>query len=590
MFQNYTFLGRSGHGPDPRLGGNVLGGQRRVHGDAGATRRGGAGDLTRWLRTENLYYSSSRHHYGAWMLAQYIKDRDGIAMFNRIWNEARNTEHPLEVYRRITGITQAELNRRIGEYAQHNVTWDYSQPGRLHAVHPKRLRRGFSQRLQGGTGRGRQRVACGTTASPTPWRRQDYGYNKIRLVPDSDGALIRLHLKGHAETGANGWTLRLRRGAQRRARATAPLSQATDGQISFQTQSGESQVFLVVTGTPTAVPKYAFLDGWPRNRRYPYEFRISGAIPDRASARLLRSRPPVGGRWHANGGGWVAQRCQRRRVGVCRPARRGVQRQRHRQRAHRGSRLGQRRDGDRQRHRAPQRHRPRRRHRRRQRVVGGDAEPPAGPTGGSCTSGTYLMFNPSRGCNGGGGEADINPAHGTFTSEELAITGNPNPSPTPTPTPSPASPNPNANLARSATASCSFTSSWESCAAINNGDEPTQLQLRRHQPGQPLGHLAQPGRAVGGAHLVGAGDALPGAGVLLRRQPGHRPAVIVAAAVLERQRLRRRRRRQRVSRHGQPIQHGHLHRVSTTRLRVLLQSAPNFSVGLLEVKAFTPSS
>ncbi|GAB7044222.1 hypothetical protein JCM9533A_80730 [Catenuloplanes niger JCM 9533] len=47
-----------------------------------------AGDLTRWLRTENLYYPSSRHHHGAWMLPQYIKDRDGLAMFNRVWNEA----------------------------------------------------------------------------------------------------------------------------------------------------------------------------------------------------------------------------------------------------------------------------------------------------------------------------------------------------------------------------------------------------------------------------------------------------------------------------------------------------------------------
>jgi hypothetical protein len=31
----------------------------------------------------------------------------------------------LEVYRRITGISQAELNRRVGEYAAHDVTWDY---------------------------------------------------------------------------------------------------------------------------------------------------------------------------------------------------------------------------------------------------------------------------------------------------------------------------------------------------------------------------------------------------------------------------------------------------------------------------------
>ncbi|MGW0585168.1 DUF6055 domain-containing protein, partial [Streptomyces sp. NPDC002920] len=39
-----------------------------------------AGDLTRWLRSENLYWSSSRHHYGNWMLAQYGSRQSGIAV------------------------------------------------------------------------------------------------------------------------------------------------------------------------------------------------------------------------------------------------------------------------------------------------------------------------------------------------------------------------------------------------------------------------------------------------------------------------------------------------------------------------------
>src|SRR5688500_4224239 len=84
VFQNYTFLGRSGAGfTDPSAG---------TFWEASAEfmamqvyPKTAAGDLTRFLRTENLAYSSSRHHYGAWMLLQYIKDRDGLAMVNRIW-------------------------------------------------------------------------------------------------------------------------------------------------------------------------------------------------------------------------------------------------------------------------------------------------------------------------------------------------------------------------------------------------------------------------------------------------------------------------------------------------------------------------
>jgi hypothetical protein len=75
VFQNYTFLGKgSGVGlTDPSAGtfwetsAEYM--AMQVYPD------GGAGDLTRFLRTENLAYSSSRHHYGNWMLVQYLVDK-----------------------------------------------------------------------------------------------------------------------------------------------------------------------------------------------------------------------------------------------------------------------------------------------------------------------------------------------------------------------------------------------------------------------------------------------------------------------------------------------------------------------------------
>jgi hypothetical protein len=51
-------------------------------------------------------------------------------------------------------------------------------------------------------------------------------------------------------------------------------------------------------------------------------------------------------------------------------------------------------------------------------VVGGDAEFAI-----ACSSGTYLAFNPDRGCDGSGGETDINPSFTNFASSDLAIGG-----------------------------------------------------------------------------------------------------------------------------------------------------------------------
>src|SRR6185295_10833563 len=126
VFQNYTFLGRSGVGFTNASAGTFW----ETSAEFMAMQvypNGGAGDLTRFLRTENLAYSSSRHHYGAWMLVQYIVDKHGgIGMFNRMWNSALSSEHPLETYRRLNNLTQAQLNAQLAEYAQHQVTYDYS--------------------------------------------------------------------------------------------------------------------------------------------------------------------------------------------------------------------------------------------------------------------------------------------------------------------------------------------------------------------------------------------------------------------------------------------------------------------------------
>ena len=187
-------------------------------------------------------------------------------------------------------------------------------------------------------------------------------------------------------------------------------------------------MFLVVTGTPTEVPKYAFLDGWPKNQRYPYEFRISGAIPSGHEPGYTKPEATGGGHWHSNGGGWVADNANVSasayvgpRAAVFSGSVTGNARiedlawvnggdvsgnavVRHSAIIQGGATIS----GD--------------------AVIGGDAEPPGGPTGGTCTQGTYLAFNPDRACDGGGGETDINPTHGTFPTDELTITGTPSPS------------------------------------------------------------------------------------------------------------------------------------------------------------------
>ncbi|MFF4524378.1 DUF6055 domain-containing protein [Streptomyces bluensis] len=419
VFQNYTFLGKGGGlgFTDPSAGtfwetsAEFM--AMQVYPD------GGAGDLTRFLRTENLAYSSSRHHYGNWMLVQYLVDKyGGIKTFNDLWNQARNNEHPLEAYRRINNLTQAQLNARVAEYAQRQVTYDYSNRSHIMPFINNVYGAGFINAYNGVPVNAVNQSA-GHYAIPDSLAPSDYAYNKIKLVPSSDGALIKLHFKGHVNAAAgSGWSygfVAVRNGTPR----YGSVSSSADGQISFQTQPGEKDVYLVVTGTPSTVHRYAFLDGYPKNYRYPYEFRVSGATPSGYEPGYQKPAATGGGHWHANGGGWVDNRANVASTVYVGPRAAvfgnstvtGNARIEGLSWVNSGATVGgnvvvkdnaivqggANLSGS--------------------LVIGGDAEMWI-----SCSSGTYLMFNPDRGCDGRGGETDINPPHGTFTDAELEIT------------------------------------------------------------------------------------------------------------------------------------------------------------------------
>jgi hypothetical protein len=435
VFQNLTFLGRPGFGfTDPSSGtfweASAEYMAMQVYPD------GGAGDLTRFLRTENLAYSSSRHHYGAWMLPQYLVDKHGgVEIFNRIWNEARNNEHPLETYRRIAGLSQAQLNTELVGYAQRQVTYDYSNKSRFQRFITNMYGAGFINAYNGVPVEAVNQAA-GHYAIPDALAPSDYGYNKIKLVPSSSGAVVRVHFKGHVNSAAgSGWSwgfVALKNGVPR----YGPVSTAADGQLSFPTQAGETEVYLVVLGAPSTVHHYGFLDGYTKNHRYPYEFGIAGAVPSGFEPGYQKPAATGGGHWHSNGGGWVDNRANVAASAYVGPRAAvygnstvsGNARIEGLAWVNSGATIsgnalvkdnaliqgGANLSGS--------------------IIVAGDAE-----LASSCSTGTYLLFNPDRPCDGRTGEPDINPPHTRFTDAEVTVTdtGTPTASPTVTPTTSP---------------------------------------------------------------------------------------------------------------------------------------------------------
>src|SRR5690349_13717432 len=86
---------------------------------------GGIGNPADLVRSPQLHWASPRLGDGSWLLLQYLAERDGEQLLGSMWREAEGGEDPLATYKRLTGLTQADLNRRVAEYALRTVTWDF---------------------------------------------------------------------------------------------------------------------------------------------------------------------------------------------------------------------------------------------------------------------------------------------------------------------------------------------------------------------------------------------------------------------------------------------------------------------------------
>ena len=266
-------------------------------------------DMARWLNTCQFQWSSTRHHYQAFVFLQYIKEKDGIGMINRMWNESNIGEHPLQTYMRLKGIDQETLNDYFGEYAMRNVTWDY-QIGDLLRERESTLESKFISHPTFipeliDSAKALYRI-------PNHLSPQDYGYNIIRLYPKEtpgcEKRMVQLHFTGQTISPGYeeaGWRLGLVAVNDQLQPRYSP-QYADDAEIVFELNADETELYLVVTGAPQNHHNYQWEIGFPRVYRFPYDFRIQNAWPEGYQPEYRKPDSAISGAPHSNGGGFVA--------------------------------------------------------------------------------------------------------------------------------------------------------------------------------------------------------------------------------------------------------------------------------------------
>jgi hypothetical protein len=242
----------------------------------------------------HLYLGSTRDRYCNWQFMEYLKDKYCFSAVNAIWT-GKAAADPFTAIRNGMTWTVDQLNDFMGEWAMHNVTWDYQDPapqttagksqGALYrskyglitdtSQTIRRLRTTKVEPLDVDYPTNRRFV------SPYHWAPQRYGYNVIRLYPDANASSVRVTFRGVTSAPASPdwrWGLVATDSGLTKARYSA-LQKGSDAALDFCVTSGEA-LFLVVTATPAAWYNIVWDQAYNTVPRYPYAFELGGAWPE----------------------------------------------------------------------------------------------------------------------------------------------------------------------------------------------------------------------------------------------------------------------------------------------------------------------
>ena len=264
----------------------------------------------------HLYLGSTRDRYCNWQFMEFLKDKYCPAAVNAIWT-GTPAKDPFTAIMNARGWNIGQLNDFFGEWAMHNVTWDYQDPapqsttannqGALYrskygnttdaSKTERRLRVTKLDPLDTNYATNRRFV------SPFYWAPQRWGYNVVRLYPEAGATSVSVTFRGVTQSGANAdfrWGLVATDTAIAKPRYSK-LQSGTDGTLQFCVQAGEP-LFLVVMATPSVQQQIVWDQAYPTIYRYPYMVQFGNAWPEGFQGGK-QDACPSGLTRHDNGGG-----------------------------------------------------------------------------------------------------------------------------------------------------------------------------------------------------------------------------------------------------------------------------------------------
>ncbi|OWV16712.1 avirulence protein [Fibrobacter sp. UWB3] len=331
-----------------------------------------------------LYYGSTRDRYCNWQFLEHLKEEfgggnKGAHEVNRIWMESirdgedgRMEQTPFSAMMMVYGWSLEELNNQFGKFAMKNATLEYA-PAKKSLYKKSYGDYEFKTRRDASWGDNYRRhsrvtmlnkmkcessensdgnVATENCAdryiSPSYWAPQRWGYNLVRIYPDSAGKVTvkfrgivqeKPTVNGYTCFGdntdyykgktykwcnyapdklpdpASGWTVGL---VAEGADGTPRYSEMKHGSgfnLEIETKANDKALWLAVTATPTEMQTILWDQFYYSIYRYPYMIEVVNGAPEGYTKDFWKpagfnGRTASGYAQHSNGGGWVSNKAK----------------------------------------------------------------------------------------------------------------------------------------------------------------------------------------------------------------------------------------------------------------------------------------
>ncbi|MBN1761209.1 MAG: hypothetical protein JW863_22990 [Chitinispirillaceae bacterium] len=261
-----------------------------------------AGDFRNYIKSNHLHILHETPRYANYFLPDYWTWKHDLTFLGTLWRDSKRPEDPVETYKRLNSLSQAQFNDEIYEHAALLTTWDLPHI------------RSYGERYIDS----REQVKMNSVGN-NYWQIdksvciENYGYNCIKLNAPEAAFPVTVHFKGDA--GAGGFrTLNVDQGGWRfgfvallkdgtRAYSETGRADVADGtnpeqSLAFNCPDNCSKLWLVVSGAPQEHWKHEWDDNNSNDEQWPYRvsFEYTNLLGEiTATNRIVLNEHPLYG-------------------------------------------------------------------------------------------------------------------------------------------------------------------------------------------------------------------------------------------------------------------------------------------------------